>query len=72
MQENEIRYIGLFLEDIKPILSAELNKNLAKDEWTEKQQDFRQMYADYMNMYDNLYGCLETVTPAGLKIEVFK
>lgn len=72
MQENEIRYIGLFLEDIKPVLSVELNKNLTKDEWTEKQQDFRQMYADYMNMYDNLYDSLETVTPAGLKIEVFK
>lgn len=70
MQENEIRYIGLFLEDLKPVLSVELNKQLTKEEWAEKQQAFRQMYADYMNMYDKLYGALETVTPEGIKIDV--
>ena len=70
MQENEIRYIGLFLEDLKPVLSVELNKQLTKEEWAEKQQDFRQMYADYMNMYDKLYGELQAVTPEGIKIKV--
>ena len=31
---------------------------------------WNQKHADYMNMYDKLYGALETVTPEGIKIDV--
>lgn len=70
MLETEIRYIGLFLEDIKPVLSVELNRKLTKDEWDERQSSFRDMYADYMNMYDNTIGELKAVTPAEVKVNV--
>lgn len=70
MLENEIRYIGLFLEDIKPALTVELDRNLSKDEWYKRQSSFRDMYADYMNMYDNTIGELKAVTPAEVKVNV--
>ena len=70
MLENEIRYIGLFLEDIKPALTVELDRNLSKNEWAERQSAFRDMYADYMNMYDNTIGELKAVTPAEVKVNV--
>lgn len=70
MHENEIRYIGLFLEDVKPALSFELNKNITKDEWWERQSSFRDMYADYMNMYDKTFGKLQTITPPEIKVQI--
>lgn len=70
MLSDEIRYIGLFLEDINPAITAELKKTLAKDQWAERQEVFRQMYADYMNMYDNLFGELKAVKPPEIKYEV--
>ncbi len=63
MQNNEIRYIGLFLEDVKPLLRLELNKTLTKDEWGKEQQNFRNMYANYMNAYDEMFGRLEAMDP---------
>ncbi len=70
MLRNEIRYIGLFLEDINPVITAELKKNLTADKWNERQEAFREMYADYMNMYDKLFGKLESVKPSGIEYEV--
>lgn len=70
MLESEIRYIGLFIEDTKPALSVELNRNLSKDEWFQRQNAFRDMYANYMNMYDNTVCELKRVTPTNVKIKV--
>lgn len=61
MRNDEIRYIGLFLEDVNFFLSEDLNKKLTKDEWAERQTHFRKLYSSYMNRYDDVYGSLETL-----------
>ena len=58
MRNDEIRYIGLFLEDLNPFLSEELSKKLTKDKWSERQSFFRKLYTHYMNKYDEVYGNL--------------
>ena len=65
--ESEIRYIGLFLEDTKSDIAEELNKKLTSDEWLQRQDVFRKVYADYMNMYDSIYGPLNVVPSKEIK-----
>lgn len=70
MLSTERRYIGLFIEDMQPVLDFELNQKLTKEQWGQRQDKFRQMYADYMNMYDKIYGELKVVTPPEVKVNV--
>lgn len=70
MLSSELRYIGLFIEDMKPILDFELNQKLSKKQWWQGQSKFREMYADYMNMYDKTFGTLDVVTPPEVQINV--
>ena len=70
MLSTEKRYIGLFIEDMQPVLDFELNQKLTKEQWGQSQDKFRKMYADYMNMYDKIYGELNVVTPPEVKVNV--
>ncbi len=70
MLESELRYIGLFIEDMKSVLSLDLSQKLTKEQWLERQTLFRDMYADYMNKYDGLFGSLQRVTPPKFKVNV--
>ena len=62
MQYDEIRYIGLFLEDAMPALRVELNKNISSiEQWKKARDEFSSFYADYMNAYDNQHGALKNL-----------
>lgn len=66
MRNDEVRYIGLFLEDFGQNILSNLNKGTTKEEWAEVQRLFRTLYADYMNRYDEVFGALKSlkeVTP---------
>ncbi len=70
MLSRELRYIGLFIEDMKPVLDFELNRKLTGKQWQQGQNKFRELYTDYMNMYDKIFGVLEVVIPPEVKINV--
>lgn len=62
MQYNEIRYIGLFLEDAMPALKIELNKSISSvEQWKKSRDEFASFYANYMNTYDSQYGTLKNL-----------
>lgn len=69
MLYNEIRYLGLFLEDLNSIVSVSLHDKLTPQQWLKRQDDFRKLYADYMNMYDKNIGAPEVMTPEGIQIK---
>ena len=60
MRSNEVRYIGAFLEDCGRSILSNLNKGVKEENWKEKQETFRNLYADYMNLYDKNYGELKS------------
>lgn len=60
MQNNEVRYIGLFLEDFGEGILSSLNKEIKQEDWTKEQEIFRTLYADYMNLYDENCGILKS------------
>lgn len=62
MLYSELRYIGLFLEDSMSAMQNDLNRKLTIPEWKERQQAFRDVYAGYMNMYDQRMGVLKSFT----------
>ena len=59
-----------FIEDMKPVLDFELNRKLTGKQWQQGQNKFRELYTDYMNMYDKIFGVLEVVIPPEVKINV--
>ena len=67
MLNNEIRYIGLFLEDYGEDLLSNLNKDIKQDGWEEEQNDFRTLYTDYMNYYDKAFGTLKSLKETKIK-----
>ena len=67
MLNNEIRYIGLFLEDYGEDLLSNLNKDIKQDGWEEEQNDFRTLYTDYMNCYDKAFGTLKSLKETKIK-----
>lgn len=69
MLYNEIRYLGLFLEDLNSMVSVSLRDKLTPQQWLKRQDDFRELYADYMNMYDKNIGEPRVITPEGIKLE---
>lgn len=69
MLSRELRYIGLFIEDMKPVLDFELNRKLTGKQWQQGQNKFRELYTDYMNMYDKSIGEPQVMTPEGIKLE---
>ena len=69
MLSRELRYIGLFIEDMKPVLDFELNRKLTGKQWQQGQNKFGELYTDYMNMYDKSIGETQVMTPEGIKLE---
>lgn len=61
MLSNEVRYIGLFLEDFGEGILSSLNKEIQQQDWQKEQDTFRTLYADYMNLYDENYGALKSL-----------
>ena len=61
MQNNEVRYIGLFLEDFGEGILSSLNKEIKQEDWVKEQDIFRTLYADYMNLYDENCGILKSL-----------
>lgn len=61
MQNNEVRYIGLFLEDFGEGILSSLNKEIKQEDWAKEQEIFRTLYADYMNLYDEKCGILKSL-----------
>lgn len=61
MQKNEVRYIGLFLEDFGEGILSSLNKEIKQEDWAKEQEGFRTLYADYMNLYDANCGILKSL-----------
>ncbi len=61
MQNNEVRYIGLFLEDFGEGILSSLNKEIKQEDWAKEQEIFRTLYADYMNLYDENCGILKSL-----------
>lgn len=61
MEHNEVRYLGVFLEDTAETLLDELNnkKISTMEQWIERQSVFRDLYAYYMNLYDKAFGSLK-------------
>lgn len=61
MEHNEVRYLGVFLEDTAETLLEELNnkKISTMEQWLERQSVFRDLYAYYMNLYDKAFGGLK-------------
>lgn len=64
MLNNEVRYIGLFLEDFGEGILSNLNKGIKKEDWLNEQDIFRTLYADYMNYYDGALGALKSLKEA--------
>lgn len=60
MQNNEVRYIGLFLEDLGQNILSSLNEQIFSDNFGIEQEKFRTLYADYMNCYDDNFGILKS------------
>lgn len=67
MLNNEVRYIGPFLEDYGKELLSNLNKNIKLEDWEEEQNDFRTLYTDYMNYYDKAFGTLKSIKETKIK-----
>lgn len=61
MLPTEVRYIGPFLEDVGPALVKDLSQKIPAKQYVEKQMNFREMYADYMNLYDQNRGDLHSL-----------
>ena len=61
MLNNEVRYIGLFLEDFGEGILSSLNKEIKQEDWAKEQDIFRTLYADYMNRYDENCGTLKSL-----------
>lgn len=61
MLSNEVRYIGLFLEDFGEGILSSLNKEIQQQDWQKEQDTFRTLYADYMNRYDEIFGALKSL-----------
>lgn len=61
MLNNEVRYIGLFLEDFGEGILSSLNKEIQQQDWQKEQDTFRTLYADYMNLYDENCGTLKSL-----------
>ncbi len=61
MLNNEVRYIGLFLEDFGEGILSSLNKEIQQEDWAKEQEIFRTLYADYMNRYDENCGTLKSL-----------
>lgn len=61
MLNNEVRYIGLFLEDFGEGILSSLNKEIQQEDWAKEQEIFRTLYADYMNRYDKNFGSLKSL-----------
>ncbi len=62
MQNDEIRYIGPFLEDaISYILNELKNETNSLNTWNKRQDLFRNVYAKYMNTYDKKFGTLNSI-----------
>lgn len=61
MQNNEVRYIGLFLEDFGEGILSSLNKEIKQADWAKEQEAFRTLYTDYMNLYDENCGILKSL-----------
>lgn len=59
MRNDEVRYIGLFLEDVNPQISDELSRKFTKEQWVKRQNVFRELYSVYMNKYDETFGNLK-------------
>lgn len=69
MRNDEMRYLGMFLEDMNSFVTIFLKDKLTGEQWIKRQSDFRKFYADYMNMYDKSIGEPQVMTPEGIKLE---
>lgn len=69
MRNDEMRYLGMFLEDMNSFVSLFLKDKLTGEQWIKRQSDFRSFYADYMNMYDKNIGEPKVMAPEGIKLE---
>lgn len=61
MKFSEMRYVGLFLEDVGGNILVELNQKIDEKKWMERQFEFRKLYAQYMNSYDQKFGILQSI-----------
>lgn len=68
MLNNEVRYIGLFLEDLGGGILSNLYAG-NETNWASEQKTFRTLYADYMNKYDETFSALKSFTELGNKKE---
>lgn len=62
MRNDEIRYMGPFLESsISYILNELKNETNSINTWNKRQDFFRNVYVNYMNIYDKKFGTLNSI-----------